>query len=449
MHDSFIRPTTTVLNTRNNLNRERNILTKNEKRKFKIYEKENVPIKLCEDNKNVIESTLIGKENTLSEHFDSTAEDFEVTKEEGKDPKQFLTRQKSNNEHYLKTFNQVLNFPVSDSDEIIEEKCKKLNDIEHTSGVKAFAKTESESDLKLVEKGKVLILNLSQNKNEDINEERCCDNIETELFKSFVLTESIECSSLNIAGIHEVFVQHSEAPLENFVPFKPLKSGLVVIEEETNLIAALIEKEILFNHDYSIPKRPERVKKEAKNNNRRINILTEKPIDGFIHNNLKDADVNDAHVFDSDSDEDELPNLEFVDKNILMQEELLKRNEVDRKKLHFRKKYADKLTNGSNLESDNLKSWRHEILNYDTNKKPSKARSRLISPSNKKDRTIEKEYSVYKTVIHTEKSRKTNINNNHGALGNSRMIVNDEKSKYKERNININLSCNSTGSQCF
>merc|ERR1711911_444577 len=132
-----------------------------------------------------------------------------------------------------------------------------------------------------------------------------------------------------------------------------------------------------------------------------------------------------------------------------MQEELLKRNEVDRKKLHYRKKYADKLTTVSNLESDNLKSWRHGILNYDTSKKHSKARSKHNSPSNKKDRTIEKEYSVYKTVINTEKLRKTNLDNNHGAEKNGNMIANDEKIKYKETNININLSCNSTGSQCF
>ena len=184
-------------------------------------------------------------------------------------------------------------------------------------------------------------------------------------------------------------------------------------------------------------------------------IQIKKSIDGLIHNNLREDInhvVNDAHVFntpESDCDEDELPNLEFVDKNILMQEELLKRNEVDRKNLHHRKNHPDKLTTVSNLESENLKSRRHEILNYDTSKKPSKARSRLISPRNKKDRTIEKEYNVYKNVINTEKLRKSHVNHNHGSERSGKMIESDDNIKYKETNININLSCNSTGLQCF
>jgi len=454
MHDSFIRPTTTVLNTRNYLNRERNILTKKEKRKCKIYEKENVPIISCENSpKSLTKVTMIAKENSLDEYYD-TAEVFDISKPELKETEKFLTRQQSTEQKYFETVNQVLNFPLTDSEEIEEQRCKKFKDNKHIQELKALVKRESESSLIHVDKGKDLILNHSKNETEEIIEE-ACSHIETDLLKSSEYKETIEHPRLNIAEMNENFVLHKEESLRNIVPFNQGKMEGLKVKEETNLKAVFLEKEILFNHDCSIPKRPERAKKERNNNmpcdiNNRIQI--QKSIDGFIHNNLRDVVnhvVNDAHVFntpENDCDEDELPNLEFVDKNILMQEELLKRNQVDRKNLHNRKINADKLTTVSNLESDNFKRRRHEILNYDTSKKSSKARSRLISPGNKKDRTIEKEYSVYRNLLHTEKLKKTNKNNkiNHSGPVKGLDINETDGIKYKEANININFSCNST-----
>ena len=450
MHDSFIRPTTAVLNTRNFLNRERNILTKNEKRKCKIYEKENVPIILCENNtKKNSKATLIAKENSLNNNYD-TAEVFEVTKPDLNET--FLTRQQSTKQRYLEAVNQVLNFPLTDSAEKIEEqRCKKLKDIEHIQEIKAFLKTEQESRLNSVDNEKDFILNLSEKETEEIVLE-VCRHLETDPLKSSVSKETIEFPSLSIAEINENCVLHKEKFLENRVSFKQEKIASLEVKEENQPKAVILVKEIIFNHDFSIPKRPERAKKERKNNmlcdiNR---IKIQNPIDRFIHNNLRDF-VNDAHVFnthDSDCDEDELPNLEFVDKNILMQEELLKRNEVDQKNVYHRKKHTDNLTTVSNLESDHLKRRRHEILNYDTSKKSSKARSRLISPGNKKDRTIEKEYSVYKNVLHTEKLRNTNNTNktNNNETERGLKIEEADRIEYKEANININFSCNSTGS---
>ena len=451
MHDSFIRPTTAVLNTRNYLNRERNTLTKNEKRKCKIYEKENVPIISFEYNtKKNSTTTLIAKENSLNDFYD-TAEVFDVTKPELKEI--FLTSEQSTKERYFEAVNQVLNFPLTDSEEIEERSCKKLKNIEHIQEIKAFVKTEPESRLNGEDKEKDFILNLSKNETIEIVLE-VCSHLEIDLLRTCGPKETIVHPSLSIAEINENFVLLKEESLENIASFKQEKIAGLELKEEPKPKAVLLEKKTIFNYDCSIPKRPERAKKERNNNMlcdiNRINI--QNSINGFIHNNLRDV-FNDAHVFnthDSDCDEDELPNLEFVDKNILMQEELLKRNEVDPKNLHHRKKHSDMLTTVSNLESDNLKSRRYEILNYDTSKKSSKARSRLIPPGNKKDRTIEKEYSIYKNVLHTEQLRKTNntnkANNNEPERGVNMNENETDRINYKEANININFSCNSTGS---
>ena len=443
MHDSFIRPrTTTVLNTRKNLNRENAILTKNEKRKFKIYEKENIPIISCDDNDNkYVKATLFAVEDSLDEIFE-TANDLTPVKVESKNSEQFWTKQKSIFKQHLEAIRQVLNYPKNDTVELTEYKCQKMKHNKHIEKVNAVVMTEPEP-LFSVNKNTDLILNLSRNETEEIIEDTC-ECSEAVLLKSEAI-EIIEDPSLGIALIQENILQLSEEPFEKRVPINFEAMNAVNVKKEAFSGHVFTGIKHIFNQDCSTPKRPERAKRDANNNRiydmNKINIKSS--LDGFIHNHLGNANVNDAHPFnttDRDCDEDELPNLEFVDKNIVMQEALQRRSEVDINML--RKSLAEKLTTVSNLESNNLKRHEDQMCNYDTSKKPSKARSRFISPRNKMDRTIEKEYRVYKSVLESEKLKKINNNGKE-----RRESINDTKIQCKETNININLSCNSTGLQ--
>merc|ERR1719270_823734 len=164
------------------------------------------------------------------------------------------------------------------------------------------------------------------------------------------------------------------------------------------------------------------------NNNAEIhwNICRNDLKDAFIHNDLKNKDI--LHD-DSDSD-DELPNLEFVDKNSLMQQDLLKRNDSDCQQFYEAFKNEDNLIIRG-CDANKLKKI--ETLSY----KPAKARSRYVSPRNKKDRTIEKEYNMYQKVLVKEKMKKKENNLKDVPTKPNQNI------KYRETNINISLSCES------
>ena len=107
---------------------------------------------------------------------------------------------------------------------------------------------------------------------------------------------------------------------------------------------------------------------------------------------------------DDDSADEELPSLEYVDR-IMMTREPVKRN-------------ADQSLNDGNILdkitslNTNLEECNDYNKSYDlkSKKQVNKTRSRFMSPKNRKERTIEREYQVYKDVLKTGKLHDTILN---------------------------------------
>ena len=107
---------------------------------------------------------------------------------------------------------------------------------------------------------------------------------------------------------------------------------------------------------------------------------------------------------DDDSADEELPSLEYVDR-IMMTREPVKRN-------------ADQSLNDGNILdkitslNTNLEEFNDYNKSYDLKpkKQVNKIRSRFMSPKNRKERTIEREYQVYKDVLKTGKLHDTILN---------------------------------------
>ena len=427
LHDSFIRPTLShsVLKTRNeNIFREsKNIVkisTKTEKRKRDIVRKENVSIN--EDiHKNKQVNIKYAKEEFSQQEVENLASfESDLSEEYGSASVFTEELEEHGSENFL-----IFHFPL-DERAVPPQSCKchqlvikhpeklklKPREVEknvhsHSISKMRFFKFPAEEEVLYPLMDSCSISELEDNAKKEF---KIATN--QNFLHYFEIGENIKLELSDDLQVQET----------QFMKVDPKIVAQFLHEVENEVV--------LDTHLCLIPNNEPKILEKSSNKAEiQWNICRNDLKDAFIHNDLKNKDI--LHD-DSDSD-DELPNLEFVDKNSLMQQDLLKRNDSDCQQFYRAVKNEDNLIIRG-CDANKLKKI--EKLSY----KPAKARSRYVSPRNKKDRTIEKEYNMYQKVLVKEKMKKKENNLKDVPTKPNQNI------KYRETNINISLSCESAGS---
>lgn len=422
-HDSFIRPTLSqsVLKTRNEnvFRASKNVKiipTKIEKRKREVVQKENVDINQGKF-KNIQLNIQHEKEElikqVLEEHSSFTVPERYF--EHGS-----ISICDDNYEKFESEELPILSFPLEET--LVPPPSSKCHQTVTKDPEKFKAKIHEEEQIFLSQLiNKIRILQFPVEKTVIYPQMDSCSILEVQNVAQEKAEEAINHEILNHIEIKDntEFLLVDDLPVQETQFFKidPKK-----IDEEKHGI-----ENIGVPETHLCPK-PRDLEKVNNKNAIQLKIskadLVERNI--FIHNDLKNENI----VHDDSESDDELPNLEYVDKNSVMQQDLLKRNDSDSQKFYRAVKNEDNLIIRG-CEANKIKKI--EKFGH----KPTKTRSRYVSPRNIKDRTIEKEYNKYQKVLANEKMKKKENNLKEAPTKSSKNI------KYQETNINISLSCDS------
>ena len=380
LHDSFIRPAPRSHPVLTTSNRDHCNLTKTEKRKFRIYEKENVPEKTVRKKKQTTNNDADENIGTTKQSLDhriqySSEDTFDIFVDECTDFSyedfeilytnvEYVKENVASHNEYI---SQVMNFPQEKIEHFHEEKCGKLVQ----KGNKKFTKKNLT----------VSIVNIELN---------------TPSAHQSEVIESVGDLTVQNVYRHDNAIQKTVTDDMNDYDIDEV---ILKFASDTDLSGGTVDSN--NNNNYNII---------AVTDYEKENLM--KDSTHFIFNDITEQnEISDQKSLinqDDDSADDELPSLEYVDR-IMMTREPVKRN-ADQSLSDGN--ILDKITSlNTNLEecSDYNKSYDLKPCHF-AKKQVNKTRSRFMSPKNRKERTIEREYQVYKDVLKTGKLHDTILN---------------------------------------